>query len=113
MQEERKAIREPQTRVELQVLPCASKAGYEFRKGESKNHESQDDLINGKIILTVTCDGSKLTKADAGYIEEYQEEVWASVKLTKADAGRMPDVVVDIHEKCGAKLTKADAGKLA
>ena len=111
MQEERKAIREPQTRVELQVLPCANKAAQEYRKAEAMNHESQYDPCAGKIILTVTCDGSKLTKADAGLIEEYQEEVWASVKLTKADAGRMPDVVVDIHEKCGAKLTKADAGK--
>lgn len=111
MQDERKAIKEPQTRVELQVLPCASKAAQEFKNCAEKNHESQDDPCGGKIILSVTCDGSKLTKADAGLIEEYQQEIWASVKLTKADAGRIPDVVVDIHEKCGAKLTKADAGK--
>jgi hypothetical protein len=99
-----------QTKVELQILPCVN----EVKKGkecvEVKNHENQDDSLFGKIILAITFDGSKLTKADAGYASETTEEIWASVKLTKADAGRVPDIVVDVHEKCGAKLTKAGAG---
>lgn len=110
MQEERKAIREPQTRVELQVLPCANKTAQEYRKAEAMNHESQDDPCAGKIILTVTCDGSKLTKADAGRLEEFTEEIFVSAKIASVEFGKMPGIDVNITEKCGAKLTKADAG---
>ncbi|MBL7934884.1 MAG: hypothetical protein JNM51_03650 [Bacteroidia bacterium] len=112
MQDERKAIKEPQTRVELQVLPCASKAAQEFKNCAEKNHESQDDPCGGKIILSVTCDGSKLTKADAGRLEEFTEEIFVSAKIASAEFGKMPGIDVNVTEKCGAKLTKADAGKI-
>jgi hypothetical protein len=32
--------------------------------------------------------------------------------MTKADSGKIPDVDVSIHERCGSKLTKADSGKI-
>ncbi len=110
MTEEKNQIEKTQTKVELQILPCANEVVKTKESVEVMNHESQDDTLCGKIILAITCDGSKLTKADAGYTSETTQEIWASVKLTKADAGRVPDIVVDVHEKCGAKLTKADAG---
>lgn len=110
MQEE-KAIKEPQTRVELQVLPCASKATREHQNFAEKEHENQEDPCIGKIILSVTCDGSKLTKADAGRLEEFTEEVFVSAKIASIEFGKMPNIDVNITEKCGAKLTKADAGK--
>jgi len=99
-----------QTKVELQILPLGKWSEKSKECVEVKNHDNQDDSLYGKIILAITFDGSKLTKADAGYASETTEEIWASVKLSKADAGRVPDIVVDVHEKCGAKLTKADAG---
>ena len=86
-----------QTKVELQVIP---------------NNESKTDC-GGKLILSITCDGSKLTKADAGRFDEIQEELWVTLKSTKADAGRIPDIDLSIHERCGSKLTKADSGKTA
>jgi hypothetical protein len=110
MQEE-KAIKEPQTRVELQVLPCASKAAQEYKNCAEKNHDNQDIPCIGKIILSVTCDGSKLTKADAGRLEEFTEEVFVSAKIASIEFGKMPSIDVNVTEKCGAKLTKADAGK--
>ena len=67
----------------------------------------------GKMCVIVTCDGSKLTKADSGRYNELREEVWVSVKSTKADAGKFPDLDVSIHEKSESKVTKADAGKTA
>lgn len=65
----------------------------------------------GKINVTITCNGSKLTKADSGRFSEISEEIWTSVKSTKADAGKIPDIDISIHERYGAKTTKADAGK--
>jgi hypothetical protein len=94
MQEEQNQIGTTQTKVELQIIP----------------NDTNVELNNGKIMLSITCDGSKLTKADSGYTGEITQEIWASVKLNKADGERVPDVVVDVHEKCGSKLTKADAG---
>ena len=99
-----------QTIVELQVLPCANEMAQAKKNVDVLNHENQDDPPCGKIILTVTCNGPKLTKADAGYNAEQTCEVWAGAKLTKADAGRMPNIEVDVHERCGSKLTKADSG---
>lgn len=95
MHEEKNQSCNTQTKVELQVIP---------------NNESKADC-GGKLILTITCDGAKLTKADAGYNSEFTQEIWAGAKVTKADAGRMPDIDVSVHERCGSKLTKADSGK--
>jgi len=112
MTEEKNQTEKTQTRVELQIIPCANNIALEKQNVEVLNHENQDDPpCSDKIILNITCDGSKLTKADAGYNTEATQEIWASVKLTKADAGRIPDILVDVHEKCGSKLTKADSGK--
>lgn len=110
MTEEKNQIEKNQTKVELQFLPYANEVKKTKECVEVMNQENQYDRLNGAIMLSVICDGSKLTKADAGYTSEATQEIWASVKLTKADAGRVPDIVVDVHEKCGAKLTKADAG---
>ena len=69
---------------------------------------------DGKISITVTSNGSKLTKADAGKIAEAgtsQHDIWTSVKSTKCDAGKVPDVEVNIHEQYSLKMTKADSGK--
>lgn len=104
MTEEKNNVGTTQTKVELQIIPC------EPKDVQTKDHISQDDGCNGKLILSITCDGSKLTKADAGRFSEYQEEIWVTVKSTKADAGKMPDIDVSIHERCGSKMTKADSG---
>ena len=109
MTEEKNKIEKTQTKVELQIIPCEKNVALD-KHAEVLNHENQDDPCTGKIILTVTCDGSKLTKADAGYNTEQTHEIWAGAKVTKADAGRIPDISVDVHEKCGSKLTKADSG---
>ena len=111
MTEEKNQIERTQIKVELQVIPCANKVAHEQQEVKIMNHESQDDPCAGKIILNITCDGAKLTKADAGYNAELTQEVWVTVKYTKADAGMMPEIDVNVHEQCGAKLTKADAGR--
>jgi hypothetical protein len=96
MQNEQNQNCKTQTKVELQIIP--------------NNNQSENNDCAGTIMLSVTCDGSKLTKADAGRFNEISEEVWITLKSTKADAGRMPDIDLSIHEKCGSKLTKADSG---
>ena len=110
MTEEKNQIERTQIKVELQVIPCANKVAYEKQKVEVLDHESQDDPCTGKIILTVTCDGSKLTKADSGRVSEFTEEVWVTAKATNVDASKIPDIDVNIHERCSSKLTKADCG---
>ena len=104
MHEEKNQIGNTQTKVELQIIPC------ETKNEQVKNHQSQNDC-GGKLILTITCDGSKLTKADSGRLDDYQDEVWVTLKTTKADAGRMPDIDLSVHEKSSTKMTKADSGK--
>lgn len=107
---EKSKIEKTQTRVELQIIP--SEKSLALDKQEEVLSQEKRDLLNGnKIILAITLDGSKLTKADSGYNSELTQEVWANVKVTKADGERIPDIVVDVHEKCGSKLTKADAGR--
>lgn len=106
MHEEKNQIGNTQTKVELQIIPC------EPKNEQNRNHQTQHEC-GGKLILTITCDGSKLTKADSGRLNDYQDEVWITLKTTKADAGRMPEIDLSIHERCGAKLTIADAGKTA
>ena len=94
MQEDQNQIRTTQTKVELQIIP----------------NEANVESSTGKIILSLTCDGSKLTKADSGLVEEFQEEVWVTVKTTKADAGIVPNIDLSVHERCTTKMTKADSG---
>ena len=96
MQNEQNQNCKTQTKVELQIIP--------------NTNQLENNDCAGTIMLSVTCDGSKLTKADAGRFNEISEEVWVTLKATKADAGRMPDIDLSIHEKCGSKLTKADSG---
>jgi hypothetical protein len=96
MQNEQNQNCKTQTKVELQIIP--------------NTNQTENNDCAGTIMLSVTCDGSKLTKADAGRFNEISEEVWVTLKSTKADAGRMPDIDLSIHEKCGSKLTKADSG---
>jgi hypothetical protein len=96
MQNEQNQNCKTQTKVELQIIP--------------NTNQLENNDCDGTIMLSVTCDGSKLTKADAGRFNEISEEVWVTLKATKADAGRMPDIDLSIHEKCGSKLTKADSG---
>ena len=92
MHEEKNQIGNTQTKVELQIIP------FETKNEQVKNHQSQNDC-SGKLILTITCDGSKLTKADSGRLDESQEEIWVTLKTTKADAGKIPDIDLSIHEK--------------
>jgi hypothetical protein len=111
MTEEKNQSEKTQTKVELQIIPCEKNVASD-KQTEVLNHENQDDPpCGGKIILAVTCDGSKLTKADAGYNAELSHEIWVTAKMTKADSGKIPDIDVNIHERCGSKLTKADSGK--
>lgn len=110
MNEERNAIKEPQTRVEVQVLPCTTKAIPDHQAARVMDHESQDDPCAGSIVLTVTSEGSKLTKADAGRLVEFTEEVFVTAKIIPTESSKLPNVEVTVSEKCGAKLTKADAG---
>ena len=95
MQEEEKQIGTTQTKVDLQIIPS----------------EANSESCAGKLILSITCDGSKLTKADSGRVEEFQEEIWVTIKSTKADAGILPDIDLSVHERCTTKMTKADSGK--
>lgn len=111
MTEEKNQTGNTQTKVELQVIPCANNVALNKKNVEVLDHESQDDPCTGKLILTITCDGSKLTKADAGCFNEIQEEIWVTLKTTNSDAGKLPDIDLSIHERCGSKLTKADSGK--
>lgn len=97
MQNEQNQNCKTQTKVELQIIP--------------NNNQSENNDCAGTILLSVTCDGSKLTKADSGRLDDYQEEVWVTLKTTKADAGRMPDIDLSIHERTSTKMTKADSGK--
>ncbi|MBK6984711.1 MAG: hypothetical protein IPH32_08100 [Bacteroidetes bacterium] len=111
MTEERNKIEKTQTKVELQIIPCEKNVAID-KQAVVLNHENQDDPpCGGKIILNITCDGAKLTKADAGYNSELTQEVWVTAKMTKADSGKITDIDVNVHEKCGSKLTKADSGK--
>lgn len=110
MQELEKAIKEPRTKVEVQVLPCANKIIADHAASKAMNHESQDDPCAGKFILTVETEGSKLTKADAGRLIEFTEEIFVTAKITPSEIGQLPNVDITVSEKCGAKLTKADAG---
>lgn len=112
MQELEKAIKEPRTKVEVQVLPCATKALPDHGATRPMNHESQDDPCVGSILLTVTSEGSKLTKADAGRLVEFTEEVFVTAKITPTESNKLPNVEITVSEKCGSKLTKADAGKI-
>lgn len=95
MHEEKNQNCKTQTKVELQVNP---------------NNKQLENGCAGTIMLSVTCDGAKLTKADSGRFNELVEEVWVTAKVTKAESGQIPDIDVSIHERCGSKLTKADAG---
>lgn len=99
MTEDKNQLDETKTIVGLEITPFDN----------DKVYENQNDFYK-KITLTISCNGSKLTKADAGFDLETTQEVAASVKLTKADAGRLAEIDVKVNEKCGAKLTKADAG---
>ena len=92
MTEEKNQSEKSQVKVELQIIPCDKNVALDKQNVEVLNHENQDDPpCNGKIILTVTTD---------------------TTKSTKADSGKIPDVDVSIHERCGSKLTKADSGKI-
>jgi hypothetical protein len=97
MQEEQNQIGTTQTKVELQILP----------------DETNIESTAGKIILSITCDGSKLSKVNSRLVEEFHEEVWVTIKTTKADAFIIPNIELSVHEKCTTKMTKADSGKTA
>ena len=113
MTEEKNQSEKTQTKVELQIIPCDKNVALDKQNVEVLNHENQDDPpCTGKIILTVTTDTIKSTKADAGYNADLSHEIWVTTKMTKADSGKIPDVDVSIHERCGSKLTKADSGKI-
>ncbi|MBX3165141.1 MAG: hypothetical protein KF900_11745 [Bacteroidetes bacterium] len=58
----------------------------------------------GGITVTVTSEGAKITKADAG--RSLTEETYAIVKITYDQNSEKPSI--DISQ--GSKLTKADAG---
>jgi hypothetical protein len=100
MTEDKSQNEKTQTIVEFQITPV------------QKNlvSENQDNACYEKITVTVTCNGSKLTKADSGFTEEVTQEVWAKAKMTNSEAGKYPEIDIDVHEKCDSKTTKADAG---
>ena len=102
MTEDNKQIDKTQTVVEFQITPA------------QKNvvPENQENNFCEKITVTVTCNGSKLTKADSGFTEEVTQEVWAKAKMTNSEAGKYPEIDIDVHERCDSKTTKADAGRL-
>lgn len=105
MHEEKHQNEKSQTKVELEIIESGSKAANE------RDCKTQDGATGGKIMVTVTCEGAKLTKADAGLVGEITQEVWVTAKITKADSGKLSEIDLNVHEKCGSKLTKADAGK--
>lgn len=107
MNEEKKAIKSPFQRVALEVVPCAKTVK---REGELEvmNHENQDDPCVGKIILSVMAEGSKLTKADAGRLANFSEEVFVTAKITPSECGKLPIVEMTVSEKCHASFVKSD-----
>ena len=114
MTDEKNQAEKTQTRVELQIIPFTKNLASEKQGTRMQNHENHEESpCAGKIILNITCDGSKLTKADAGYNVETSTEIWVTAKVLKAEEGKAPDIDVSVHEKCGSKLTKADSGRTA
>ena len=105
MQEVEKAIKEPRTKVEVQVLPCANKIVADHAASKAMNHESQDDPCTGRILLTVESEGSKLTKADAGRLIEFTEEVFVTAKITPIESNKLPNVEISVSEKCGGGIS--------
>lgn len=112
MTEEKNQIEKTQTIVELQVIPSNNRIAANTQHCKTQNHENQDDPCGSKIILTVASNGAILAKADAGYNAELTQEIWVTAKMTKADSGKISDIDVNVHERCGSKLTKADSGKI-
>lgn len=108
---EEKAIKDTRTKVELQIIPCTNKVAHDKPGAAVLNHESQDDPCAGKIILSITCDGSKLTKADAGYNVEAEQEIWVTTRINKAPENKLPELELIINEKCSSKVTKAECDK--
>jgi hypothetical protein len=105
-----KAIKEPRTKVAVQIVPCANKIAQEKQNVEVMNHESQDDPCAGKIALTIESEGSKLTKADAGRLIEITEEIFVTAKIIPSDINSLPTVDITVSEKSAAKLAKVDVG---
>lgn len=95
------------TKVELQVIPCVKSIATDKQIVEILNHESQDDGCTGKIILTITCDGSKLTKADAERFTEFQQDLFVTARITNSESCKFPNFDVSVQEKCNGKLIKA------
>lgn len=108
---EEKAIKDNRTKVELQIIPCSKKVVHDKPGAAVLDHESQDDPCTGKIVLTITCDGSKLTKADAGYHVEAEQEIWVTTRINKALENKIPELELIINEKCSSKVTKAECEK--
>lgn len=110
MQDEKKAIKEPHTKVEVELIPALNQNLTKAEAEMTKNSNANAIVPTGQVILSVTCGGSKLTKADSGRQGEFTEEVFVSVKVSQAEIGKLPNIDVNVTEKCGSKLTKADAG---
>ncbi|MDF2451437.1 MAG: hypothetical protein K0S26_941 [Bacteroidota bacterium] len=99
MKEENKISKEPNHKVAVEVVPCAKEIKHD---GTMKimNHENQDDPCYGKITMAVMSEGSKLTKADAGRLASFTEEVFVSVRVLPVETGCTPVVEMSVSEKC-------------
>lgn len=65
---------------------------------------------NGTISLSVKTNHSKLTKADAGRMDSFTEEIFVTAKISFSEKNQLPTIEASVSEKCGSKLTKADSG---
>jgi len=104
---EEKNCDKSQTKVELQIIPCAKKATEKTSAVEVMNHESQDDPCIGKIILTVSTNASKITKIESERFNEFQQDLFVTTRITEATSGKIPNVDVSIQGKFIAKGGKA------
>ncbi|MES2565565.1 MAG: hypothetical protein V4565_01785 [Bacteroidota bacterium] len=100
MKEENKISKEPTRKVSVEVVPCERKAQRQDGTMEMMNHENQDDPCSGKITMSVMAEGSKLTKADAGRVATFNEEVFISVRVLPVETGHTPVVEMSVSEKC-------------
>jgi hypothetical protein len=111
MKEEHKISKEPNCRVAVAVVPCERNANVQDGTMEMLNHDpdsyrDQDDPCYGKVTLAVMSEGSKLTKADAGRLASFTEEVFVSVRVLPVETGHTPVVEMSVSEKCFATFSE-------
>ncbi len=80
------------------------------KEAQTKIDVQVNQKERGNVSVSVTCNGSKLTKADSGRASEFTDELFISTKISFVE--HVPTIEASVSEKHGSKLTKADAGRM-